>query len=403
MPIVAMSSISFCMSEHPSLRNYFFSSESVTEGHPDKVADSISDAILDAYLIGDPESKVACETMVTTDLVVVAGEIKTLSSQQVDIATIVRKAIADIGYNHKDLGFNSETCRIENYLHEQSSDIRQGVEKSDELGAGDQGMMFGFACRETAELMPAPIAYSHRLTQEIARLRKSGELAWARPDAKAQVTLEYVNGKPCRVHTLVLSTQHSPDVSQEEIAEDIKTKLFAKVIPQEWMRETPRMYINPTGRFVIGGPHGDCGLTGRKIIVDTYGGMAPHGGGAFSGKDPSKVDRSAAYLARYIAKNVVAAGLADRLQVQLAYAIGVSEPVSLLVEDFGTASVDLLKLEKIIRDIFPTRPGRLVEELNLKRPIYSKTTCYGHFGRSDPDFTWEQLDKVDDLKSAFNL
>ncbi len=384
-------------------RNYFFSSESVTEGHPDKVADSISDAVLDAYLSEDPDSKVACETLVTTDLVVVAGEIKTNSTKTIDVDSIVRKTVAEIGYNHADLGFNAKTCRIENHLHEQSSDIRQGVERADELGAGDQGMMFGYACRETPELMPAPIAYSHKLTREIARLRKSGELPWARPDAKAQITLEYEDQQPKRVHTLVLSTQHTPEVSQEQIVADVKEKLFAKIIPQEWMTEAPRMYINPTGRFVIGGPHGDCGLTGRKIIVDTYGGMAPHGGGAFSGKDPSKVDRSAAYLARYIAKNIVAAGLADRMQVQLAYAIGVSEPVSLLVEDFGTAKVDLEKLEAVVKELFPTRPGQLVDALKLKRPIYSKTTCYGHFGREDVDFTWEAIDKVDELKRAFNL
>ena len=391
------------MSEVVRARNYFFSSESVTEGHPDKVADSISDAILDAYLAQDPDAKVACETMVTTDLVVVAGEIKAHLSNKIDVDSIVRKTIANIGYNHEDLGFDSKTCRIENHLHEQSSDIRQGVEKSDELGAGDQGMMFGYACTETPELMPAPIAFSHRLTQEIARLRKSGELPWARPDAKAQITLEYQDDRPCKVHTLVLSTQHSPEVSQEEISAQVKEKLFNKMIPSEWMQEEPRMYINPTGRFVIGGPHGDCGLTGRKIIVDTYGGMAPHGGGAFSGKDPSKVDRSAAYLARYIAKNIVAAGIADRLQVQLAYAIGVSEPVSLLVEDFGSSKVDLQKLESVVREIFPTRPGQLVDVLDLKRPIYSKTTCYGHFGRQEPEFTWEMTDKVDDLKNAFNL
>jgi S-adenosylmethionine synthetase len=382
---------------------YLFSSESVTEGHPDKVADAISDSVLDAYLAQDPDAKVACETLVTTDRVVVAGEIKAHLQTPIDIDAIIRKTIAEIGYIHADIGFDAKTCRIENILHEQSADIRQGVERADDLGAGDQGMMFGYACRETPELMPAPIALSHRLTSELARLRKSGEQAWLRPDAKAQVTLKYENGKPVGIHTLVLSTQHSPEISQDKIAELIKSELFDKVLPKEWMAQAPRMFINPTGRFVIGGPHGDCGLTGRKIIVDTYGGMAPHGGGAFSGKDPSKVDRSAAYLARYIAKNVVAAGLMDKCQVQLAYAIGVSEPVSFLVEDFGTSKVDVAKLEKVLRETFPARPGRFIVDMNLKRPIYRKTTAYGHFGREDADFTWEKTDKSALLRKEFGL
>jgi len=380
---------------------YLFSSESVTEGHPDKVADAISDSILDAYIAQDPEAKVACETLVTTDRVVIAGEIKAHLKTPIDADALVRKAVAAIGYTHADIGFDSKTCKIENLLHEQSADIRQGVERPDELGAGDQGMMFGYACRETPELMPAPIALAHRLTRELSRLRKSGELAWLRPDGKAQVTLEYADGKPVGIHTLVLSTQHSPDISQEKLTELIKSELFAKVLPQEWMAKAPRMFINPTGRFVIGGPHGDCGLTGRKIIVDTYGGMAPHGGGAFSGKDPSKVDRSAAYLARYIAKNVVAAGLAARCQVQLAYAIGVPEPVSFHLEDFGSAKVDLVRLEKVLREVFPARPGHFIEVMNLKRPIYSKTTAYGHFGREDPDFSWEKTDKAELLRKEF--
>jgi len=384
-------------------RGYLFSSESVTEGHPDKVADAISDTVLDAYLAQDPDAKVACETLVTTDRVVVAGEIKAHLKTPIDVDAIIRKTIADIGYTHADIGFDSRTCKIENILHEQSADIRQGVERVDELGAGDQGMMFGYACLETPELMPAPIALSHRLTSELARLRKSGKEAWLRPDAKAQITLEYQDGKPVGIHTLVLSTQHSPEISQEEIATRIKSEIFAKVLPQEWMSKTPRMFINPTGRFVIGGPHGDCGLTGRKIIVDTYGGMAPHGGGAFSGKDPSKVDRSAAYLARYIAKNVVASGIMERCQVQLAYAIGVPEPVSFHLEDFGTSKVDLNRLEKVLREVFPARPGRFIEEMKLKRPIYSKTTCYGHFGRNDADFTWEQTDKAALLRKEFGL
>jgi S-adenosylmethionine synthetase len=383
--------------------SYLFSSESVTEGHPDKVADAISDTILDAYLAQDPEAKVACETLVTTDRVVLAGEIKANLSKPIDVDSLVRQAIAEIGYTHADIGFDSKTCKIESLLHEQSADIRQGVERPDELGAGDQGMMFGYACRETPELMPAPIALSHRLTRELARLRKSGEQAWIRPDGKAQVTLEYVDGKPVGIHTLVLSTQHAPEISQEKLTDLIKSELFAKVLPPEWMAKGPRMFINPTGRFVIGGPHGDCGLTGRKIIVDTYGGMAPHGGGAFSGKDPSKVDRSAAYLARYIAKNVVAAGLAERFQVQLAYAIGVPEPVSVHLEDFGTARVDLVRLEKVLRELFPARPGRFINEMKLKRPIYRKTTAYGHFGREDVDFTWEKTDKAPVLRKEFGV
>ncbi|MEO5667896.1 MAG: methionine adenosyltransferase, partial [Bdellovibrionota bacterium] len=354
-----------------------------------------------AYIAQDPEAKVACETLVTTDRVVVAGEIKAHLKTPVDVDALVRKAISEIGYTHADIGFDAKTCKIENILHEQSADIRQGVEREDELGAGDQGRMFGYACRETAELMPAPIALAHRLTRELSRLRKSGEQAWIRPDGKAQVTLEYADGKPVGIHTLVLSTQHSPDISQGKLSELIKSELFAKVLPKEWMAKSPRMFINPTGRFVIGGPHGDCGLTGRKIIVDTYGGMAPHGGGAFSGKDPSKVDRSAAYLARYIAKNVVAAGLADRFQVQLAYAIGVPEPVSFHLEDFGTSKVDLTKLEKVLREIFPARPGHFINTMNLKRPIYRKTTAYGHFGREDADFTWESTDKAALLRKEF--
>jgi S-adenosylmethionine synthetase len=382
-------------------RGYLFSSESVTEGHPDKVSDAISDAILDAYLTQDPEAKVACETLVTTDRVVLAGEVKARLTKAMDVDSIVRQTVAEIGYTHQDIGFDSKTCRIENLLHEQSADIRQGVERPDELGAGDQGMMFGYACRETAELMPAPIALAHRLTSGLARLRKSGELAWLRPDGKAQITLEYVEGRPVGIHTLVLSTQHSPDIEQESLAELIKARLFDEILPKEWMSQSPRMFINPTGRFVIGGPHGDCGLTGRKIIVDTYGGMAPHGGGAFSGKDPSKVDRSAAYLARYIAKNVVAAGLAERFQVQLAYAIGIPEPVSFHLEDFGTSQVDLVHLEKVLREVFPARPGRFTDTMRLKRPIYRKTTAYGHFGREDPDFTWEAIDKAEMLRKEF--
>lgn len=383
-------------------RTYFFSSESVGEGHPDKVADTISDAILDAYLTEDAAAKVACETLVTTDRVVIAGEISGQFKNSVDVDAVARQAIKNIGYTHSDVGFDYQTCKIENLLHEQSVDILQGVERGDTLGAGDQGMMFGFACRETDSFMPAPIFYSHALTSGLAKLRKSGELAWARPDAKAQLTMKYDGGKVVGIHTLVLSTQHTPDVEQGQIVADLEEKLFSQVLPREWMAEKPRTYINPTGRFVIGGPHGDSGLTGRKIIVDTYGGMAPHGGGAFSGKDPSKVDRSAAYFARYIAKNIVAAGLAEKMQVQLAYAIGVAEPVSLHLEDFGSAQVDLTKLEEVVRELFPARPGDFIKALDLRRPIYSKTTNYGHFGRNDPDFSWENVDRVDELKRAFS-
>jgi len=376
----------------------------VTEGHPDKVADSISDAVLDAYLAQDPDAKIACETLVTTDRVVLAGEVKAHLKTPIEVESIVRNAITKIGYTHADIGFDAKTCLISNYLHEQSADIRQGVERPDELGAGDQGMMFGYACTETPELMPAPIWLAHRLTQELTRLRKSGTLPWLRPDGKAQVTMGYENGVPTSVHTVVLSTQHSPDISQAQIEEAIRAELIERILPSDWTKGSmPRLFINPTGRFVIGGPHGDCGLTGRKIIVDTYGGMAPHGGGAFSGKDPSKVDRSAAYLARYVAKNVVAAGLAERFQVQVAYAIGVAEPVSINVEDFGTAKVDLGRLDSVIREIFPMRPGQFIDALKLKRPIYSKTTCYGHFGREDVDFTWEKTDKAEILRKEFGV
>jgi S-adenosylmethionine synthetase len=376
----------------------------VTEGHPDKVADSISDAVLDSFLAQDPDAKIACETLVTTDRVILAGEVKAHLRSAIDLDSVVRSSIEKIGYTHSDIGFDFKTCSIVNYLHEQSADIRQGVERPDELGAGDQGMMFGYACNETPELMPAPIWLAHRLTRELTRLRKSGTLPWLRPDGKAQVTLSYENGKANSVHTVVVSTQHAPEMTSSQIEAAIKSELIDRVLPPEWVaRKAPRLFINPTGRFVVGGPHGDSGLTGRKIIVDTYGGMAPHGGGAFSGKDPSKVDRSAAYLARYIAKNVVAAGLAERFQVQLAYAIGVAEPVSISVEDFGSARVDLKRLEKVIREIFPTRPGQFIEALRLKRPIYSKTTNYGHFGREDADFSWEKTDKVEVLRKEFGL
>ena len=381
---------------------FLFSSESVTEGHPDKVADLISDTILDAYIEQDPESLVACETLVTTGLVVLAGEITTRSPKAIDYQNLVRSAIRKIGYTEAGQGFDADSCAVLTALHEQSRDIRQGVQRSDsEIGAGDQGMMFGYACNDTAEKMPISIALSHRITQKLASLRHSGEVKWLRPDGKSQVTIEFRNNKPYRVHTVVISTQHAESVSQEEIVSTLKAKILNEVLPKDLIKGDPILHINPTGRFVIGGPHGDSGLTGRKIIVDTYGGNAPHGGGAFSGKDPTKVDRSAAYMARYIAKNVVAAGLADRFQVQLAYAIGVADPVSVNIEAFGTHKVDLDKLRKIICEVFPMKPAELIKHLKLRRPIYSKTTAYGHFGRELPDFTWEATDKAAELKKSF--
>ncbi len=389
-------------------RNFLFTSESVTEGHPDKVADCISDSVLDAFLTRDPESLVACETLVTTGLVVLAGEIHSGSSnaKEIDFQGVVRNAIKNIGYTYEQAGpgFDAESCAIMNSLHSQSQDIRQGViQKDSEIGAGDQGLMFGFACDESPELMPLPISLSHKVAMELARLRKSGEVKWLRPDGKSQVTVEYANGKPSKVHTVVVSTQHNESVSNDEIRNTVIEKILRKVIPQNLWGQGPKFHINPTGRFVTGGPHGDSGVTGRKIIVDTYGGYAPHGGGAFSGKDPTKVDRSAAYMARYIAKNIVGAGLASKAQVQLAYAIGVADPVSVLVDDFGTAKVDVSKLEQTVREIFPLKPREIIKHLNLRRPIYTKTTAYGHFGRELPEFTWEKCDKVADLKSAFKV
>ncbi|MBS1984239.1 MAG: methionine adenosyltransferase [Bdellovibrionales bacterium] len=384
-----------------SSKSFLFSSESVTEGHPDKVADRVSDAVLDAYLAQDSESLVACETLVSTGLVVLAGEISTRGREAIDFQRIVRAAIRDIGYVHAGEGFDADSCAVLSSLHEQSRDIRQGVERGHEIGAGDQGMMFGYACNETPTLMPMPIALSHAITAKLAHLRKGGELPWLRPDGKAQVTVEYRDGKPHRVHTVVVSTQHEEKISQEEISAAVKERVLKAVLPEELLRGEVKLHVNPTGRFVTGGPHGDSGLTGRKIIVDTYGGFAPHGGGAFSGKDPTKVDRSAAYMARYVAKNVVAAGLAERLQVQVAYAIGVAEPVSVYVEDFGTARVDLVRLEKVIRDLFPLKPADLIRHLNLRRPIYAKTSAYGHFGRELPEFAWEKTDKVAELQKLF--
>jgi S-adenosylmethionine synthetase len=377
---------------------YLFTSESVTEGHPDKIADQISDAVLDAILSQDPAGRVACETLLTTGLVVVAGEITT--NCYVDIPRIARQTIRDVGYIRAKYGFDSETCGVIAAIDEQSADIAMGV---DALGAGDQGMMFGYACNETPERMPLPITLAHKLTMRLAEQRKSGVLPWLRPDGKSQVTVRYVDGKPRAVDTVVISTQHGPDVPNEQIRQDVIEQVIVPVIPAEFMDGRCTIHVNPTGRFVTGGPMGDTGLTGRKIIVDTYGGSCPHGGGAFSGKDPTKVDRSAAYMARHVAKNVVAAGLAERVQLQVAYAIGVADPVSIMVETFGTAKVSNRRLEELIRRHFDFTPAGIIKYLNLRRPIYRKTAAYGHFGRSEPEFTWEQTDRVKDLRDDAGL
>lgn len=384
------------------MSRYLFTSESVSEGHPDKVADQISDAILDAMLEQDPHSRVACETMVTTGQVVVAGEITSKAS--VDIQRIVRDTIADIGYEDPEYGFDYRSCGVLVALDQQSPDISQGVSKGEglhaEQGAGDQGMMFGYACRETRQLMPLPITLSHKLLQHLTKLRKSKKIPYLLPDAKSQVTVEYVDGKPKRVDAVVISTQHRPNATHKRIERDMINQVIKKVIPAKLLDGDTKYHINPTGRFVVGGPHGDCGLTGRKIIVDTYGGMCPHGGGAFSGKDPSKVDRSAHYMARYVAKNVVAAKLAERCQVQLAYAIGVPEPVSVLVDTYGTGVDSDESIAAWVQQAFDLTPAGIVRGLKLKRPIYQKTTNYGHFGRELPEFVWEKTDKVAALRRA---
>jgi S-adenosylmethionine synthetase len=376
--------------------SYLFTSESVSEGHPDKMADQVSDAILDAYLAQDTKSRVACETLTKTGLVMVAGEIT--SNGVIEAEEIIRKVVLDIGYDHSDKGFDGNTCAVINALGKQSRDIAQGVDRSapEEQGAGDQGLMFGYATNETDTFMPAPIIYSHKLLERHAELRKSGGADWARPDSKSQLTFRYENNKPVGILAVVLSTQHSPDISQKDLQEAVMEEIIKPVLPSKWVTKDTVYHINPTGRFVIGGPMGDCGLTGRKIIVDTYGGMARHGGGAFSGKDPSKVDRSAAYACRYVAKNIVAAGLAERCEVQVSYAIGVAEPTSVTVETFGTHKVPEDKIEAAVRENFDLRPYGIIKMLDLLKPMYRKTAAYGHFGRSE--FSWEKTDKVEALK-----
>lgn len=383
-----------------SVKDFLFTSESVTEGHPDKVADQISDAVLDEILKQDAKARVACETLVTTGMVVIAGEITTHA--QVHFQDVARKTISEIGYTNAHMGFEANSCAVLISLDKQSPDISQGVSEGEglfkEQGAGDQGIMFGYACDETQELMPMPIQYAHELAARLAAVRKDGTLAFLRPDGKSQVTVEYVDNKPTRIDTVVLSTQHDPGIAHSRIEEAVIEEVVKKVIPAHLLDAKTRYFINPTGNFVVGGPMGDCGLTGRKIIVDTYGGAAPHGGGAFSGKDPSKVDRSACYMARYVAKNIVAAGLAKRCMVQVAYAIGYAEPVSLLVETYGTETVANEKIVAAVRELFPLKPAGLISHLKLLRPIYRKTAAYGHFGREEPEFTWEKADRVGALK-----
>ena len=384
---------------------FIFTSESVSEGHPDKVADQVSDAILDAILTQDRTARVACETLVTTGMVVIAGEITT--NAVINYSEIARQTIKEIGYTDSEIGFDADTCAVLVSVDRQSPDISQGVSEGEglhkEQGAGDQGLMFGYACNETPELMPMPIQLAHQLVAKLAEVRKSGKLDFLRPDSKSQVSVEYVDGRPSRIDTVVISTQHTPDVTHKRIEEEVIAEVIKKVIPAHLLDDHTRYFINPTGRFVVGGPMGDCGLTGRKIIVDTYGGMGRHGGGAFSGKDPSKVDRSAAYMGRYVAKNLVAAGLCDRCEVQVAYAIGVAQPVSIMVHTFGTGKVTEARLSELVREVFDMRPRAIIEELDLLRPIYRKTAAYGHFGRELPEFSWERTDKAAILKQKADI
>jgi S-adenosylmethionine synthetase len=380
-----------------------FTSESVSEGHPDKVADQISDAILDEILCQDPHARVACETLIKTGAAIIAGEITT--SAWVDLENIVRKTITDIGYNSSDVGFDGQTCAVISLIGKQSSDIAMGVDNKnlEHQGAGDQGLMFGYASNETDVFMPAPITYAHRLVKRQAHERKSGALSWLRPDAKSQVTFIYEDGKPVAIDAVVLSTQHNPDISQKDLHESVMELIIKPTLPDKWLSKKTKYHINPTGQFIIGGPVGDAGLTGRKIIVDTYGGMARHGGGAFSGKDPSKVDRSAAYAGRYVAKNIVAAGLADRCEIQISYAIGVPDPTSISVDTFGTGKITNDKIETLVREHFDLRPMGLITMLDLIRPIYQATAAYGHFGREEPEFTWERTDMADTLRDAAGI
>ncbi|MDG4475310.1 methionine adenosyltransferase [Thiovibrio frasassiensis] len=387
------------------MSNYLFTSESVSEGHPDKVADQISDAVLDAILTQDPKARVACETLVTTGMALIAGEITTTA--WVDMPAVVRETVREIGYNSSEMGFDWQSCAVLTSIGKQSPDIAQGVDEGSGLdldqGAGDQGLMFGYACTETRVLMPMPITYAHRLMKRQAEVRKAGLLPWLRPDAKSQVTIEYENKKPKRVEAIVLSTQHSPEVDYEDLKAGVMEEIIKPIIPAEMVDKNTKYFINPTGRFVIGGPVGDCGVTGRKIIVDTYGGMGSHGGGAFSGKDPSKVDRSSSYMGRYVAKNLVAAGIATELEVQIAYAIGISKPVSINVNSFGTGKISDERIRQLINEHFDLRPKAIIQHLDLLRPIYRKTAAYGHFGREREEFTWERTDKAEALKDAAGI
>ncbi len=387
------------------MSNHLFTSESVSEGHPDKVADQISDAVLDAILAQDPRGRVACETLVSTGLVVISGEITTKA--HINYMEIARDTVRRIGYTDSDFGFDYKSCSVLTAVNRQSPDIAQGVNEGEGLdldqGAGDQGLMFGYACRETAALMPLPIYYAHRVMQRQAEVRRDGRLPWLRPDAKSQLSVRYVDGVPTEIDTVVVSTQHSPDVSHAQLSEAVIEEIIKPVLPKELLKNNTRYLVNPTGRFVVGGPHGDCGLTGRKIIVDSYGGAAHHGGGAFSGKDPSKVDRSAAYALRYVAKNIVAAGLADRCEVQVAYAIGVAKPVSIMLSTYGTGKISDERMTELIQKHFDLRPKGIIQALDLLRPIYSKTAAYGHFGREEPEFTWELTDKADILRAESGL